>query len=276
MVHGCHIFVPPAGCGPAPADPPPSLRLPSTPLPPRQVEKDAIFQRLVQQRFYDVAPCVLVTGKGVPDLATRCACPLRCGGHCRWHAASNSWRCLRLAMLCTPAPCPSLLRSAFLSRLSAAFPHLPLCGVVDWNPAGCGILCTYRFGSRRMGLESPHYALPSLGWLGARSPQLRHADADAFQARGGLVACTARAARVAIAEPVPALQCCVQELTPRDRSLAANLTASLQATAPEWAAEVQAMLASGRKAELEALDTTEGAGGLPDLLLRCLEQADCI
>lgn len=35
-----------------------------------------------------------------------------------------------------------------------------------------------------MGLESPHYALPTLGWLGARASQLRSADADAFQVHG--------------------------------------------------------------------------------------------
>ncbi|KAI7841933.1 hypothetical protein COHA_004460 [Chlorella ohadii] len=141
---------------------------------------------------------------------------------------------------------------AFLSCLSSAFPHLPLVGLVDWNPAGtrfggCNILCIYRFGSQRMGLESPHYALPALRWLGARSTQLRQADADSFQ-----------------------------ELTARDRSQATNLAASLATPAPEWAAELQAMLASGSKAEIEALDTVGGAADLPDLLLHCLEQGDCI
>ncbi|PRW59963.1 Meiotic recombination SPO11-2 [Chlorella sorokiniana] len=173
------------------------------------IEKDAVFQRLLQQRFFDTAPCILVTGKGVPDLASR--------------------------------------RVAFLSCLSSAFPNLPLVGLVDWNPAGCNILCIYRFGSQRMGLESPHYALPALRWLGARSGQLREADADAFQ-----------------------------ELTARDRSQATNLAASLATAAPEWAAELQAMLASGSKAEIEALDTVGSAADLPDLLLRCLEQGDCI
>jgi meiotic recombination protein SPO11 len=65
--------------------------------------------------------------------------------------------------------------------LSAAFPDLPLVGLVDWNPSGVMILATYRFGSARSGLESPHYALPSLGWLGARSSQLRQANAAEFQ-----------------------------------------------------------------------------------------------
>lgn len=41
-----------------------------------------------------------------------------------------------------------------------------------------------------------------------------------------------------------------QELTSRDRSQATNLAASLAAAAPEWAAELQAMLASGSKVGL--------------------------
>ncbi|EFN54164.1 hypothetical protein CHLNCDRAFT_135583 [Chlorella variabilis] len=170
------------------------------------VEKDAVFQRLVQQRFFDAVPCILATGKGVPDLATR----------------------------------------AFLSGLSEAFPDLPLVGLVDWNPAGANILCVYRFGSARMG-ESQHYALRTLGWLGARSSQLQQADAGAFQ-----------------------------ELTARDRSMAANLSAVLRGAAPEWAAELGRMLSSGSKAEIEALETGEGGADLADLLVGYLERGDCI
>lgn len=36
------------------------------------VEKDAVFQRLVDEGFSETANCVLVTGKGMPDHATRC------------------------------------------------------------------------------------------------------------------------------------------------------------------------------------------------------------
>ena len=35
------------------------------------VEKDGIFRRLVEDRFFERYPCVLVTGMGVPDMATR-------------------------------------------------------------------------------------------------------------------------------------------------------------------------------------------------------------
>lgn len=118
-----------------------------------------------------------------------------------------------------------------------------------------------------MGLESPHYALPALRWLGARSAQLREADADAFQVgsgrcsravggmQGGVMSVSLPATDVLTCLPhsrclrIPAAikLRALQELTPRDRSQATNLAASLAAAAPEWAAELQAMLASGSK-----------------------------
>ncbi|KAF0692654.1 Aste57867_16293 [Aphanomyces stellatus] len=36
------------------------------------IEKDGIFNRLSEDCFFDTMPCILVTGKGFPDLATRC------------------------------------------------------------------------------------------------------------------------------------------------------------------------------------------------------------
>ena len=35
------------------------------------VEKDAVFQRLVDDNFAELADCILVTAKGMPDMATR-------------------------------------------------------------------------------------------------------------------------------------------------------------------------------------------------------------
>ena len=66
------------------------------------VEKEGVFQRLVEDNFYDDAyPCVLVTAMGVPDLATR----------------------------------------AFVHRLRATL-GLPVYGLVDWNTWGVGVLLT--------------------------------------------------------------------------------------------------------------------------------------
>lgn len=76
-----------------------------------------LLQRLAQQRFFDVVPCVLVTAKGVPDLATRQALP---GPPVRVPLAAADRSRLRCR--------------AFLSLLCAAFPHMRLLGLVDWNP----------------------------------------------------------------------------------------------------------------------------------------------
>jgi len=35
------------------------------------VEKDAAYNRLAEDRFYNTFPCILITGKGQPDVATR-------------------------------------------------------------------------------------------------------------------------------------------------------------------------------------------------------------
>jgi hypothetical protein len=35
------------------------------------VEKDAAFMRLAEDRFYNKYPCIIITGKGQPDVATR-------------------------------------------------------------------------------------------------------------------------------------------------------------------------------------------------------------
>ncbi|DBA85877.1 TPA: hypothetical protein ACH3X1_005427 [Trebouxia sp. C0004] len=60
------------------------------------VEKDAIFQRLVEDGFCNLASSIIVTAKGMPDLSTR----------------------------------------VFLRQLHEAFPQLPVLGLVDWNPSG--------------------------------------------------------------------------------------------------------------------------------------------
>ena len=56
----------------------------------------AIFQRLVEDSFCELAPSIIVTAKGMPDLSTR----------------------------------------VFLRQLHEAFPQLPVLGLVDWNPSG--------------------------------------------------------------------------------------------------------------------------------------------
>ncbi|XP_031249562.1 meiotic recombination protein SPO11-2 isoform X1 [Pistacia vera] len=96
------------------------------------VEKHAIFHRLAEDRVFDKIPSILITAKGYPDIATR----------------------------------------FFLHKMTRAFPDLPILALVDWNPAGLAILCTFKFGSIGMGLEAYRYAC-NVKWLGLRGDDLQ-------------------------------------------------------------------------------------------------------
>ena len=78
------------------------------------VEKDAVFQQLVEQRVWEriEGGCVVVTARGMPDLATRAFC-------CHLRAEMDA---------CMPANAVVFL------------------GLVDWNPAGLAIAMTYKYG----------------------------------------------------------------------------------------------------------------------------------
>eukprot|EP00210_Caulerpa_lentillifera_P005070 g4843.t1 len=108
------------------------------------IEKDAVFQRqeqLTEDRFFDFVPCVLVTGRGMPDLCTR----------------------------------------IFLNELTSSVPELTVLALVDWNPSGIAILATYKHGSVRMGPHANQYLLPCLKWLGIRAWMLDGVPRAAFQ-----------------------------------------------------------------------------------------------
>ncbi|CAG9467809.1 unnamed protein product [Pedinophyceae sp. YPF-701] len=113
------------------------------------VEKDAIFQRLLDDKLFDLVPCVLITGKGVPDLATR-----------------------------------MLLRKLH----EQAGPALPVIGLADYNPSGVGILCVYRFGALKDAAESRSFRVDCsvpLQWLGVRSEHLAVCDGSESSGCGG-------------------------------------------------------------------------------------------
>ena len=60
------------------------------------IEKEGIFRRLTQDKFYERLPCILVTGCGFPDVATK----------------------------------------AFVAKVSARYPSLTVVGLCDYNPFG--------------------------------------------------------------------------------------------------------------------------------------------
>ena len=92
------------------------------------VEKDAVFNKLIQERIWERYPCVVVTARGFPDLPTR----------------------------------------AFLNRLASTGVQdtCKIYILVDWNPSGLWIFSTYVTGGASNTNESKRYALPNAIFLG--------------------------------------------------------------------------------------------------------------
>ncbi|KAK9276831.1 hypothetical protein L1049_006368 [Liquidambar formosana] len=146
------------------------------------VEKHAIFQRLAEDHVFNQIPSILITAKGYPDIATR----------------------------------------LLLHRMSRAFPDLPILALVDWNPAGLAILCTFKYGSIGMGLEAYRYAC-NVKWLGLRGDDLQLIPEQALV-----------------------------QLKPRDLQIAKSLISS-EILQENYRAELEVMVQSGQRAEIESL-----------------------
>ncbi|KAJ7527329.1 hypothetical protein O6H91_16G048600 [Diphasiastrum complanatum] len=95
------------------------------------VEKDAAFMRLAEDRFYNRFPCVIITAKGQPDVATR----------------------------------------LFLKKMKTDL-KLPVLGLVDSDPYGLKILSVYMSGSKNMSYDSSNLTTPDIKWLGVRPSDL--------------------------------------------------------------------------------------------------------
>ncbi|KAF3628683.1 Meiotic recombination protein SPO11-2 [Capsicum annuum] len=142
-----------------------------------------VEKRLAEDRVFNQIPCILITAKGFPDIATR----------------------------------------FLLHRMCKMFPNLLVLGLVDWNPAGLAILCTFKFGSIGMGLEAYRYAC-NIKWLGLRKDDIN--------------------------QLIP--KECLVPLKPRDLQIAKSLMSS-EILQDSYKEEVAAMVQSGRRAEIEAL-----------------------
>ncbi|KMS97001.1 hypothetical protein BVRB_7g179500 [Beta vulgaris subsp. vulgaris] len=95
------------------------------------VEKDAAFMRLAEDRFYNRFPCVIITAKGQPDVATR----------------------------------------LFLRKMKLEL-NLPVLALVDSDPYGLKILSVYGCGSKNMSYDSANLTTPDIKWLGIRPSDL--------------------------------------------------------------------------------------------------------
>ena len=150
------------------------------------VEKDAAYNRLAEDRFYNQFPCILITGKGQPDVATR----------------------------------------MFLSRLKAEL-KIPVLAFVDSDPYGLKILSVYMSGSKAMSYDAASLTTPDIKWLG-----LRPSDLDAYNLPDQ----------------------CRLPMTPKDIEMGKQLLKEpfvLQNKA--WVRELERMLATKQKAEIQAL-----------------------
>jgi meiotic recombination protein SPO11 len=103
------------------------------------VEKDAVFQRLLDEGFCEtMRPCIVVTGKGFPDMNTR----------------------------------------MLLNRLWRQFSP-QICILVDADPYGIEIMSVYKYGSRSLSFEAPMLTVPDMEWVGVLPsdiPRLRLKD----------------------------------------------------------------------------------------------------
>ncbi|XP_064955270.1 meiotic recombination protein SPO11-2 isoform X3 [Musa acuminata AAA Group] len=168
------------------------------------IEKDAIFQRLAEDHFFNQIPCILITSKGYPDIATR----------------------------------------FLLHRISQTFPDMTILALMDWNPAGLAILCTYKFGSITTGLESYRYAC-NVKWLGLRADDL---------------------------QIIP--QQVMMQLKPHEIKTAKSLMSS-KLLQERYQAELSLMVERGHRAEIEAL-YCHGFDFLGKYIAKKIVQADYI
>uniref|UniRef100_A0A061R4D2 DNA topoisomerase 6 subunit A n=1 Tax=Tetraselmis sp. GSL018 TaxID=582737 RepID=A0A061R4D2_9CHLO len=152
------------------------------------VEKDAAFMRLAEDRFYNTFPCIIVTAKGQPDVATR----------------------------------------LFLRKLKQTL-KIPVLALVDSDPYGLKILSVYMKGSMNMSYDSSNLTTPDIKWLGVRP-----SDLDRFR--------------------IP--QQCRLPMSDEDiRTGQKLLEEDFIKCNPDFVKELEIMLATKEKAEIQALSS---------------------
>lgn len=173
------------------------------------VEKDAAFMRLAEDRFYNKYPCIIITAKGQPDVATR----------------------------------------LFLRKCREEL-RLPVLGLVDADPYGLKILSVYMSGSKTMSYDSASLTTSDIKWLGVRP-----SDLDKY----------------AIPEQ------CRLKMTDADLRYGRQLLEeAFIRQNPRWYAELEAMLKSRVKAEIQALSSYGFQYLTTEFLPRKLRERDWI
>lgn len=122
------------------------------------IEKFGIFRRLIEDKFTQLIPSVLICGGGYPSLATRAlTCHLKTTlGYSLYH--SSTMHCLFHAPSRGPARHKRQNSSAYVMSSHFHPPRLPILGVADFNPEGYQILQVYSRGSIRSAHEGGRFS----------------------------------------------------------------------------------------------------------------------
>jgi len=152
------------------------------------VEKEAAYMRMAEDRFYNRYPCIVITAKGQPDVATR----------------------------------------MFLSRITSEL-QIPVLALVDSDPYGLKILSVYMSGSKNMSYDSASLTTPDIKWLGLRPSDLNKYDLP---------------------------DQCRLSMTENDIKTGKELLQeAFIMKNPQWMKELQIMVKTKQKAEIQALSS---------------------
>jgi len=157
------------------------------------IEKDAVFNRLAEDHFYDYVPSILITAKGQPDVATR----------------------------------------QFLKKINDEL-KLPILAIMDADPYGFEIMRVYSVGSKALSFESSHLAVPNIKWLGLLPSDL--SPESGFDI------------------PSTALLKMTSKDTHRSKLM---LEEEFVERKPKWKEQLQILISSGFKAEIQALNARD-------------------
>ena len=170
------------------------------------IEKETVFHALVEARLYETLDCIMLTGKGFPDIPTK----------------------------------------AFLKRLHAACPKLPVFALVDCDPHGIDVMATYLLGplDAAAAFESRRYNVP-VRWFGVRPTEgllvEEEGEKDEAMEAWGVVRKTH------------------SDLTAKDRSMLKSLADRFEKAGREdWISELNVMEEKGIKCDLHAFVGRKG------------------
>jgi len=173
------------------------------------VEKEAAYMRMAEDRFYQKYPCIVITAKGQPDVASR----------------------------------------MFLSRIASEL-QIPVLALVDSDPYGLKILSVYMSGSKNMSYDSASLTTPDIKWLGLRPSDLNRYDLP---------------------------EQCRLKMTDNDIKTGKELLQeSFIMKNPEWMKELQKMVKTKEKAEIQALSSFGFQYVTEEYLPRKLREGDWI